>query len=129
MTGSLVKIQSEIGAQYSFRNSEDLLALFSRPQRKINNRNRVKNIIHHVGQSLAEIDQAEKELIQVDEAAALIVNIDGGHVKTIEAQRSIEALTSVVYRPEALVPNKKGTRNYLSNKSCARQYLMIIRKK
>ena len=123
MTGSLVKIQSEIGAQYSFRNSEDLLALFSRPQRKINNRNRVKNIIHHVGQSLAEIDQAEKELIQVDEAAALIVNIDGGHVKTIEAQRSIEALTSVVYRPEALVPNKKGTRNYLSNKSCAASVL------
>ena len=49
----------------------------------------------------------------------MIVNVGGGHVKTTEDQRSIEAMTSVIYRPESLEQNKKGTRNYLSDKSCA----------
>ena len=72
-----------------------------------------------VGQTIIDIDQKEKELLNVDEANELIVNVDGGHVKTTEEQRSIEALTSVIYRPEALVSNKKGTINHLSEKSCA----------
>ena len=52
-------------------------------------------------------------------ATELVLNIDGGHIKTIEDQRSFEAMVSVVYRPESIETNKKGTRNYLTSKNCA----------
>ena len=67
-----------------------------------------------VGQTLVDIDEVEKKLLDVKEANEFIVNVDGGHVKTTENQRSIEALASVIYRPEALISNKKGTINHLS---------------
>ena len=112
----LGKIPSDNDGQCNFKHNEHHQAIFSRPERKINNRNRIKNIILYIRQSLAKIEQPEKESSEDDEAAALIVNIDRGHVKTIEAQISAESLTSVVYSPVALVPDKKGTPKYLSNK-------------
>ena len=115
----MVKIQSELGASETFRDSESLFKTFTAKSRKVNNHNRIKKVTQSVGQTIIDIDQMEKELLNVDEANELIVNVDGGHVKTTEEQRSIEALTSVIYRPEALISNKKGTINHLSEKSCA----------
>ena len=119
LSASLVKIQSELGASQTFRDSERLFKTFTGRDRKVNNHNRIKKITNSVGQTVIAIDQEEKDLIAVDEANELIINVDGGHVKTTEKQRSIEALTAVVYRPEALVPNNKDTRNYLTDKSCS----------
>ncbi|NQY36847.1 MAG: hypothetical protein HRT37_18160 [Alteromonadaceae bacterium] len=119
LSGALVKIQSELGASETFRDSESLFKTFTAKSRKVNNHNRIKKVTQSVGQTIIDIDQVEKELLNVDEANELIVNVDGGHVKTTEEQRSIEALTSVIYRPEALISNKKGTINHLSEKSCA----------
>ena len=76
-------------------------------------------IAGRVESGIKVVDNAEIELIKIPEAKELVLNVDGGHVKTIEDQRSIEAMTSVIFRPEALKKNKKGTRNYLSDKSCA----------
>ena len=59
-------------------------------------------------------------MIKVEEAEELILNVDGGHVKSKDPDvRSFEVLTSVIYRPESLQTNSKNTRNYLSSKSCA----------
>jgi hypothetical protein len=51
-------------------------------------------------------------------AEELIINVDGGHINTTEeGKRSFEAMTAVIYRPEALVSNDKGTRNTFSTNS------------
>ena len=37
-----------------------------------------------------------------DDGGEVIINVDGGHINTIEeGKRSFEAMTAVVYRPEA----------------------------
>lgn len=119
MSGYLTKIQAELGATNSFRESEKILDTFSASSRKINNRNRIKNITDDVGNALAATDLQEKEMAQIAEAKELILNVDGGHVKTIEDKRSIEAITSVIYRPEALNSKHGMTKNYIEKKSCA----------
>jgi hypothetical protein len=46
------------------------------------------------------MDANQKTLIKdISFSSELIVEVDGGHLKTIEEQRSIEALASVVYNP------------------------------
>ena len=79
----------------------------------------MKQVTEAVGNKLGEINEAEKELIAAPEAEELIVNVDGGHIKTTEDKRSMEAMTSVVYDPKAVCTNSKDTRNYLSSKNCA----------
>ncbi len=65
------------------------------------------------------MSEDEKEMIFIKPAPELILNVDGGHIKTTEDMRSLEAMVSVIYRPDALEANKKDTRNYLTSKSCA----------
>jgi hypothetical protein len=120
MSGKLSKIQAELGAQHTFRDAEVLLETFSGKSRRINNHNRIKEVTEDVGNAISAVDNDEKALLEITPAQELILNVDGGHVKSREKDtRSFEALTAVVYRPESLQTNKKGTRNYLSNKSCA----------
>jgi len=120
MSGDLTKLQSELGAEHTFRDSEEIFEKFSTGQRKINNHNRIKITTESVGSSLKSIIQEEKAMLKVTESKELILNVDGGHVKSKDPDfRSFEAMTSVFYRPEAIESNSKGTRNYLSSKSCA----------
>lgn len=115
-----MKIQSELGATHTFRESEQILALFSNKSRQINNHDRVKQVVEKIGQELEDIDNDALETILVTPASELILNIDGGHLKTTEPdKRSIEAMTAVVYRPEALKSNKQETRNHITSKHCA----------
>ena len=37
----------------------------------------------------------------------LIIQVDGGHIKTTEEQRSIEALTAVIYNPNNVIRIKQ----------------------
>lgn len=119
LSGALVKIQSELGSDYTFREAESLLEKFATKRRSINNRNRIKNIVSNVGTAIEAVDRTEQELLEYEDAEELILNIDGGHVKTVEEQRSIEALTSVVYKPESLMKGENSSRRYLTSKSCA----------
>jgi hypothetical protein len=119
-SGELQKIQAELGARSTYRESERIFALFSNCEREINNHDRIKKVTESVGVALDRINQEEKEILVSKEASELIVNVDGGHIKTNEADvRSIEAITSVIYDPKALKSNSKDTRNHLDNKSCA----------
>ena len=65
------------------------------------------------------INNEEKEMIANKNAEELVLNVDGGHIKTTEGKRSIEAITSVIYNPKSIKMNPKGTRNYIGNKQCA----------
>lgn len=118
-SAQLQKIQAELGAKHSFREAEEIFDTFSGKPRGINNHDRIKSVAESLGQSLYEIKQEERKLIAVEAADELILNVDGGHVKTIEDGRSIEAMASVVYRPENIAYNDKSTRRHLESKSCA----------
>jgi hypothetical protein len=118
-SGDLKKIQATLGANFTYRESEQLLGLFSNADRVINNHDRVKHVTESVGTIVATISETEKAIMTTEEAKELILSVDGGHIHTIEDKRSIEAIASVVYRPDALVSNPKGTLHYLKSKNCA----------
>ena len=105
-SASLMKVQSELGAHHTFRESENIFESFCGKKRIINNRNKIKDTTNVVGDILSEKLQQESERISIPEAKEIIINVDGGHVKTVEDKQSIEAMTSVVYKPESLVINK-----------------------
>ena len=119
-SGELQKIQAELGATHTYRESERILAMFSTGKRYINNHDRIKQVSESIGNALTKITQEEKEIVSAAEAKELVLNIDGGHIKTTEdGSRSIEAMTSVIYRPEAVKSNKKDTYNHIESKNCA----------
>jgi hypothetical protein len=123
-SGELQKIQSELGARHAYREAEHLFSLFSGAERSINNHDRINQVTESVGCSFVAISQHEREIAAADEANELILNVDGGHIKTTEPDaRSMEALASVIYRPEAIQANNKDTRNHLTSKNCAASIL------
>jgi Uncharacterised protein family (UPF0236) len=120
MSADLIKLQSELGSDYTYRESEQLFSAFSRSKRSINNHDRIKGTVEQVGAAIRQLHQIESEVVGIEPASELIINVDGGHINTMEdGKRSFEAMTAVVYKPEALVSNNEGTRNILSHKHCA----------
>ena len=123
-SGELQKIQAELGATHTYREAEELFSLFSGAKRTINNHDRIKQVTESVGSSIVEISKHEKEIATINEASELILNVDGGHIKTTDQDaRSMEALASVIYQPEAIQSNSKDTRNHLTSKNCAASIL------
>jgi hypothetical protein len=118
-SAELMRIQAEIGAEHSFRDAEKLLSLFSNKRRTVNNHERVKQTTEMIGEVIEDVRKEENEIIATKPASELILNVDGGHVKTTEDTRSIEAMTSVIYNPLSLVSNEAGTRNEIESKHCA----------
>lgn len=119
-SGELQKIQSELGSTHTYRESQQLFSIFSCANRNINNHDRIKKVTESIGTSLCNILNEEKNLAVIEEAKELILNVDGGHIKTHNNEtRSMEAMTSVIYSPNAVKSNKKDTRNYLTSKNCA----------
>ena len=123
-SGELQMIQSSLGATHTYREVEELFALFSGAERTINNHDRIKKVTESVGEAIADISAHEKEVAVAQEASELILNVDGGHIKTTDKNyRSMEALASVIYRPESIQANNKDTRNHLTSKNCAASIL------
>jgi len=120
MSGTLARIQSELGAEHSFRESQDIFEKFSKTTRNINNHNRVKLTTEKVGTAVKSVCDNIITSAKIEEASDLILNVDGGHVSSKDPDyRSFEAMTSVVYHPDSIKLNKKGTRKFLEKKSCA----------
>ena len=118
MSADLKRIQSELGASHSYRESEELFSKFSRQPRPINNHDRIKNVTEQVGATLNDLHHDESEVASIAPAKELIINVDGGHINTTEkGKRSFEAMTAVIYRPESLISD--GDRNRLTSKNCA----------
>jgi transposase-like protein len=118
-SADLKKIQATLGAEHSYRDSENIFELFSTTNREINNHDRIKHTTESVGRASSLLSKDESAIMFNEDAKELILNVDGGHVKTTEDKRSIEAMTSVIYKPESIQSNKKGTRNILTSKHCA----------
>ena len=119
-SGELQKIQSKLGATHTYCETEELFSLFSVAKRATNNHDRIKQVTESVGASLVEISKHEKEVATINEAGELILNVDGGHIKTTNKDtRSMEALGSVIYQPESIQANSEDTRKHLIGKNCA----------
>ena len=104
LSADLVKLQTELGANYTYRESEQLFSAFSMSKRFINNHDRIKHTAEEVGDQVGALHQVESTVAATGAAKELIINVDGGHINTIEeGKRSFEAMTAVVYRPEAFV--------------------------
>jgi hypothetical protein len=120
LSGELMKLQSELGAQHSYRESETLFNQFSHKKRRINNHEKIHTTSEESGGSLSHLHQVEDDALVSDCAEELIIQVDGGHIKsTEEGERSFEAMTATVYKPSAVKSNSKGTRNYIESKHCA----------
>jgi hypothetical protein len=119
VSADLKKIQATLGAQHTYRESEHVFTLFSGRKRRINNHDRIKHVTESVGQASQILDKEEKEMMTCGPAQELILTVDGGHINTTEEKRSLEVMTSVIYKPDAIKKNPCDTRNIITSKSCA----------
>lgn len=80
----------------------------------------IRKFVEKVGQYIS--DHSDNTIPSTTLVAKeLIIQVDGGHVKSREVgSRSFEALTAVVYKPESIIPGKKKrTSGTLTQKHCA----------
>ena len=122
----LAKLQVELSGRYPYRSAQNILNAMVNQKRKANNHNGLKNVTESVGQYMDNNPIEAKD--DIPGSNELIVQVDGGHLKTTEDKRSIEALTAVIYNPknvQSIGGNKKkdGTiseeRGEITSKSCA----------
>lgn len=116
----LYRLQCEQGANHTYRKAEKILTEVCGRKREINNHNRIKDITNQVGSVLCD---KNKEYDVSDDtkaldASELIVQVDGGHVKTTENdKRSFEIMSAKLYRPESVVEITE-IRNEIKDKKC-----------
>ena len=92
----LVKIQCELGANHTFREAQQIINSLSNTARTTNNHDKIKRMTETVGQDIAEHPDALPSVVK--SVAHLYVQVDGGHVTTVEPdKRSFEVMTSVVF--------------------------------
>jgi hypothetical protein len=117
----LAKLQCELGAEHSYRDTQDIMDKKASVCRKINNHDRIRHILGSVGSTIAFQKKEGSSIPQpTSYAPELITQIDGGHVcDKSPGTRSFEALTSVIYRPENIIVNQKTGHAEIVNKSCA----------
>jgi hypothetical protein len=93
----LVKVQCELGATHTFRDSQKIMNLLANTKRSTNNHDKIKRMTEAVGQHIAE----HPDVIQssdIKQVEHLYIQVDGGHVTTVEQdKRSFEVMTSVVF--------------------------------
>ena len=95
----LLKKQAIQGSNESFKKAATSLDAESASFRSINNHSQIMRAVERVANAM-EHTQATEPVVCFPE---LIVNIDGGHIKSIGKSRSFEAMIATVYRPESLV--------------------------
>jgi hypothetical protein len=110
MHPDLLKLQCESASERSYSKSELDLNKMSNSARKVNNIMTQHNVIETVGQYISEhADLTIPDVIE--EAGELILQVDGGHIKPLEKySRSFEAMASVIYRPDSVVPKAKKSK-------------------
>ena len=83
-TGDLKRIQSVLGAKFTYRGCEKIMTLFSMKNRRVNNHERIKKVTDTVGKGVVDLLDVERDIIKAQEAETLVVAVDGGHIKTTE---------------------------------------------
>lgn len=111
----LLKLQCETGAQHTYREAQDILNKKSYEKRKINNHDKIHSLIEKIG---AYISKKKDKELKVPEAAKLVIQVDGGHLKDKDpTKRSFEAMTAVIYKPENVIQITKDKKKVI-NKHC-----------
>lgn len=96
----LSKLQTEMACNHTYREAERIMNAQSYYIRKVNNHKHIYRVVETVGNYMSH--QQNNEVPDTIAAAKeLICQVDGGHLKSKEADgRSFEALTTVIYNPE-----------------------------
>jgi len=103
LSADLVTLQTELGSNYTYRESERLFSAFSRKKRFINNHDLIKHTAEQIGEQVGKLHHIENEHVCIGWAEELIINVDGGHINATKAGKpSFVGMTAVIYRPEAL---------------------------
>ena len=114
MHPDLVKKQTEIASEQSYKKAQAALVQENGRFRTINNQITIKKVADKVGKILSELHQEEPGVIETNNAGHLIVQVDGGYIKSYNKNhQSFEALVSTVYKPEDHIPggvSKNGIR-------------------
>ncbi|MDC0865063.1 ISKra4 family transposase [Rickettsiaceae bacterium] len=101
MHPDLVKKQTEIASEQSYLKAQAALARDNGRCRSINNQITIKKTTDKVGKILSELHQEEPDIKDTDNAERLIVQVDGGYIKSYNKNhQSFEALVSNIYKPE-----------------------------
>ena len=80
------------------------------------------NVIEKVGEYISKASENEI-IVGSPIAKEIIAQIDGGHIKDKDPnQRSFEAMTAIMYRPENII--KKGNKNIIVSKNCIASALL-----
>ena len=88
-----------MSANYTYRHAQKILNAMSYYERKVNNHNHLHDVVETVGNYICS-NQNHEIPKDIDASAELILQIDGGHLKTkAPNSRSFEVLTSVIYNP------------------------------
>lgn len=100
----LAKLQCEQGALFTYRAAQSNLAKLNTWHRSVNNHSQINRLTDKVGAILAEQNRTPpSDEAWIDPAPELILQVDGGRIPTRnKAQRSFEALSAIVYRPESV---------------------------
>ncbi|MBN9344439.1 MAG: hypothetical protein BGO76_03390 [Caedibacter sp. 38-128] len=132
---NLVKIQAELGANHTFRESQKLMNLFSNNSRSTNSHDTINRITEAVGQDLS--DNPEVPSKSIPSASHIYVQVDEGHVAcTDRDKRSFEVMVSIVFdakNNQHTTEKKKddgevkGVRRRLKSKHCAASALLDTR--
>ena len=114
MHPDLAKKQAEVASEQSFIKAQEALVRENGRYRTINNQLTIKKTADKVGLILNDIHQEIPEGSKLSHAERLIVQVDGGHIKSCDkTKNSFEALVSSIYRPKDHEPggtSKNGIR-------------------
>lgn len=104
----LLEKQALQGGKESYEKSSKSLDAESAGKRAINSHSQIYKSVKCVGEALESIKVSSDYGNHEKPASTLIVNIDGGHIKTKGDGRSFEAMVATVHKPERLLAVDKN---------------------
>ena len=120
----LSKLQTEMSANYTYRHAQRIMNAMSYYTRKVNNHNHLHDVVETVGNYICS-NQAKDIPANIPASDELILQVDGGHLKTKEpSSRSFEALTSVIYDPKNIKYSEPNPKENLEQESPRRATIL-----
>lgn len=118
MHPDLIRLQCEEASKQSYIKAKFSLNLKACKTRKVNSTMTLHGVVETVGNYISQ--NPNEDLSKAMPARTLVVQVDGGHIKSKEKDsRSFEAITSVIYKPENIVFKGKKERGVILEKHCA----------
>ncbi len=119
MHPDLAKLQCEMGASHTYRDAQKILDKKAYHSRRVNNHERILQVIHSVGDHITKTKTMESTSNAIP-APELILQVDGGHLKDKSpSARSFEAMAAVVYRSDSVHYSPKSCQGHLVSKHCS----------